>query len=812
MLQLLWSRTWYGEKPNRTPVSGSEPLFSHSLAFSSRAGQIPNSDWPRSSIVTLEEPPDSPQPPSSDRSPAVRAHLQLILDSPEFAAAHRQQSFLRFIVEEALAGRGHEIKETVVASVVYGKPADYDPRIDSTVRVEASKLRQRLLRYYEGSGAAELLRITIPKGSYQPHFEAAALAPAPHVHPNPLPWKIAFLCAASCIAAAFVWYFLIRADTPTIDPSSMKLAQLTERGSYSEAPSISDAADFVVYASDRDGASALNLWRQPLAGGPPTRLTRSTLNHDMPVLSPDASTLVFRAGGQIGSLYRMPAAGGEPILIKDTSGARNPNFRPDGSALAFWIPLDPQTHDYGRLFLRSLEDSQPGPGVVRLMGDFAHAAFPIWHNSGSHLLALGTWQSDTPDKEFDAWVLAIEGSHANGAPVKTGLFPALKASNMYSTFTQRSQIEVSEWRDGWLYFTLPVGDAQDLFRIRLSPSNGRISGAPQRLTFGVDRVVAPRIDAHGRIVFARSGIIYDLFSLQAPSTRLPAQELRRHTSESGVNQRPAIAPSGAAGVWEQRRNGSDNELWFFDLLSGARQKLGWPGDRVYTHGLISPDGRFAAYRISEPGYQPIFRQPVTGGDATRICQNCGTPSDWTSDGRYMLYITGGNPAIVGLLDISSGASGDWIKHPSYNLYGARARLTPAGDGWVALYADNGPRTRQIFLVPIARFVPASQEDWIPLTDGARWDQSPAFSPDGRRVYFVNRHDGFACIMARNIDPATARPDGPAWTVRHFHSPTQTLVRSLSNRGADALWAAGDRLFFTLDQRSSDIWSMSQSSR
>ena len=127
---------------------------------------------------------------------------------------------------------------------------------------------------------------------------------------------------------------------------------------------------------------------------------------------------------------------------------------------------------------------------------------------------------------------------------------------------------------------------------------------------------------------------------------------------------------------------------------------------------------------------------------------------------------------------------------------------------MAFYADNGVRTHQIFLAPMRAFQPAPQEKWIAVTDGAHWDQSPAWAPDGRTIYYVSRHDGFACIMARAIDPLSGQPSGPSWAVRHFHSASQTLMRSMNRRGADALWVAGERIFFTLDNRSSDLWKIS----
>src|SRR5262249_37415115 len=105
------------------------------------------------------------------REEAVRAQVERIAASPGFAKSARLCHFLRFVVEETLAGRGDRLKEYVVGTTVYGRGQSYDPRTDATVRVEAAKLRQRLAAYFEQEGRNDPLRITIPKGSYQPLIE-----------------------------------------------------------------------------------------------------------------------------------------------------------------------------------------------------------------------------------------------------------------------------------------------------------------------------------------------------------------------------------------------------------------------------------------------------------------------------------------------------------------------------------------------------------------------------------------------------------------------------------------------------------------
>jgi serine/threonine-protein kinase len=113
--------------------------------------------------------PSGGQKPSPE---SVREQLGKITSSRVFAGAERPGRFLRFIVEQALAG--NQLKETLLGVEVFGRSPSYDPRLDGVVRVEAVKLRARLKEYYETEGAADGIRIDLPKGGYLPCFTQLA--------------------------------------------------------------------------------------------------------------------------------------------------------------------------------------------------------------------------------------------------------------------------------------------------------------------------------------------------------------------------------------------------------------------------------------------------------------------------------------------------------------------------------------------------------------------------------------------------------------------------------------------------------------
>ena len=129
--------------------------------------------------------------PSSPPPEVVRTALARVLASPGFARNERLSHFLRFVVERHLEGRDGELKESVVGIEVFGRKPGFDPKLDSTVRSEAARLRARLLEYYAADGKADPLRIALPKGAYVPQFEALDAPSVPEWVAIPAPGRAA---------------------------------------------------------------------------------------------------------------------------------------------------------------------------------------------------------------------------------------------------------------------------------------------------------------------------------------------------------------------------------------------------------------------------------------------------------------------------------------------------------------------------------------------------------------------------------------------------------------------------------------------
>lgn len=111
--------------------------------------------------------------------------LTKICGSRGFLDSPRSSRFLEFLVSETLAGRKNSLKESVIAIDVFEKSTDFDPRLDSTVRTGANRLRSKLRAYYAVEGVSDEIQIAVAEGQYAPEFIVRSTAKAEHSNIDP---------------------------------------------------------------------------------------------------------------------------------------------------------------------------------------------------------------------------------------------------------------------------------------------------------------------------------------------------------------------------------------------------------------------------------------------------------------------------------------------------------------------------------------------------------------------------------------------------------------------------------------------------
>ena len=148
--------------------------------------------------------------------------MQAILASRPFVTATRARRFLTYIVEQTLAGQTDGIKELVLGTEVFDRPADFDPKVDTIVRVEAGKLRKRLEEYYADEGAAAARADRGPQGQLRtavPVFARSAGAGNPAPAATHRRRYAAGILALLLIAAGAWGAWRFRAPAPPVTPS-----------------------------------------------------------------------------------------------------------------------------------------------------------------------------------------------------------------------------------------------------------------------------------------------------------------------------------------------------------------------------------------------------------------------------------------------------------------------------------------------------------------------------------------------------------------------------------------------------------------
>jgi len=202
-------------------------------------------------------------------SAALRAQLQRIIECPEFDASDRNRRFLQYVVDETLAGRAERIKAYSIATSAFGRDACFDPATDPIIRIEASRLRRSLERYYLTAGQRDSIRIEIPKGSYVPTFRAATADQPISGLPIPQSIEIASVIAGSSTTIADTtnnrWFFARRLAAPVSLVGVLLLAwlgtswsgQLPPFTAQRQAAAVTDGVPAIFVAPfDNDGGNA----------------------------------------------------------------------------------------------------------------------------------------------------------------------------------------------------------------------------------------------------------------------------------------------------------------------------------------------------------------------------------------------------------------------------------------------------------------------------------------------------------------------------------------------------------------------------
>ena len=164
-------------------------------------------------------------------SDTIESSVDRVLQSGTFRNSPTSRRLLKYLADHSVAGDADQLKEYTIGVDAFGKPPDYDPRQDSTVRIQIGRLRQKLCDYYREEGKEDPFVVDLPKGRFSLTCEvrpaAAAVVeevaePAPVMQPNR--WRLAAVgFAALClvlIGLGVYSYLKLRSDLSSRQLSS----------------------------------------------------------------------------------------------------------------------------------------------------------------------------------------------------------------------------------------------------------------------------------------------------------------------------------------------------------------------------------------------------------------------------------------------------------------------------------------------------------------------------------------------------------------------------------------------------------------
>jgi Tol biopolymer transport system component/tRNA A-37 threonylcarbamoyl transferase component Bud32 len=256
-------------------------------------------------------------------------------------------------------------------------------------------------------------------------------------------------------------------------------------------------------------------------------------------------------------------------------------------------------------------------------------------------------------------------------------------------------------------------------------------------------------------------------------------------------------------------------------------------DGLEIDAALSPDGQLLAYSAGPATSMRIFIRPVAGGRTLTLSEGTGAVEfqpRWSPDGSQILFRTldggfvasalGGTTRRVAAGLITSAA---WAPDGKTLIIGRDKILTAvpleggeerqlttgsqlhscvhaAQGGWIACVSGNSSA-----VIPGAGFgnvapsaiviTPAAGGAITRVTDGKTADVSPAWSPDGRQLYFVSNREGPRDIYVVDVEG----PQGMRGTARRV--TTGLGVHSLAFSGS------GDRLVYVTSSARANIWSL-----
>ena len=578
------------------------------------------------------------------RHDRIRAQLERVCSSAEFARSERMVRFLRFVVEQSLLNGAEGLRERQIGIEIFDRPHDWDPKLDNIVRSEARRLRSKLDAYAATESPDETFRITVPKGGYFAEFtdlrsQHVIQVPEPlaplhvpkvekHLPGISLLWPRVAL-TLSCVALAVIALVLVLKPWPHDrvrgnEADSFDIVPLSDEIGQQFSPSISPDGSRIAYVWDGNGNN-FDIYTKQLRTGVVSRITTSPAADTHPAWSPDNQHLAFLRQAEAGDelLVKQLPNGPERVLAH-VRGAGPLSGWASNNALSGCQGLAWSPDGQGIVLADSLE-GRPGLGLARV--DLSSGA--------EHPLTTPRVEDEdcypriSPNGEQIAFVRYI--SHGVGE-----IFTIRSDGSQEKQLT-RSQTTIRgiDWTaDGERL--IYAAQRRGSYELREVSSHG---GDPRPIPADTNSASDPAIARDGSwMAFVNSTENWNIWRVPVRNGHLGRPE--RLLASSGHNHSPSISPNGKLIAFVSDRSGAP-EIWFANLDGSNLHQVTHYGGPWLGTIRWSPDSKSIVFDARPNGHSGIFTMPAAGGKSTAFEQDSfeARRPFWSRDGKSIYFDT-----------------------------------------------------------------------------------------------------------------------------------------------------------------------------